>query len=79
MKQYLDIVENVLLNGKPKENRTGTKCFSTFCEVFRHNMSDGFPLLTSKKMPIKTIAIELEGFIKGVTDKRWFQERGWSH
>tara|TARA_Y100000592_G_scaffold28506_1_gene45339 strand:+ start:28290 stop:29180 length:891 start_codon:yes stop_codon:yes gene_type:complete len=76
MRSYLDIVENVLSVGRQKENRTGIKSYTTFCEIFRHNMSDGFPLLTTKKMPYRTIAIELEGFIKGITDKGWFQERG---
>ncbi len=76
MKNYLNIVENVLLNGKPKKNRTGTKTYSTFCEIFRHDMSEGFPLLTTKRVAYKTMAVELEGFIKGVTDKDWFQQRG---
>lgn len=75
MKQYLDIVKNVLENGTMKGNRTGTRALTTFCEIFRHNMADGFPLLTSKKMPIKTMLVELEGFIKGITDKGWYQER----
>lgn len=75
MKEYLSICDNVL-DGKIKKNRTGRPALTTFCETFRHNMSEGFPLLTTKKMPIKTIAVELEGFIKGVTDKKWFQDRG---
>lgn len=76
MKAYIDIVKNVLKNGQMKGNRTGIRTLTTFCEIFRHNMRDGFPLLTTKKMPLKTIAVELEGFIQGITDKRWFQERG---
>ena len=75
MNNYLDIVKNVLDNGTPKENRTGIKTYSTFCEVFRHDMRAGFPLLTTKKMPYRTIAVELEGFINGITDKTWYQER----
>lgn len=75
MKQYHDIVSNVLNNGKWKENRTGTKTLTTFCEIFRHNMSNGFPLITTKRVAYKTMAVELEGFIKGITDKKWYQER----
>ena len=76
MKSYLDIVDNVLLTGKLKENRTGVKTLSLANQHFSHDMSDGFPLLTTKKMPIKTIAVELEGFIKGITSKTWYQDRG---
>jgi len=75
MKQYLDIVKNVLNNGQWKQNRTGTQATTTFCEIFRHQMSDGFPLLTTKKMYTQGVAVELEGFIQGITDKRWFQKR----
>jgi thymidylate synthase len=76
MKAYLDIVSNVLLNGKWKGNRTGIRTLTVPNQVFSHNMDDGFPLLTTKKMPLKTIAVELEGFIQGRTDKKWYQERG---
>ena len=83
---YLEIIKNVLANGTPKvptrvdndgkvinldNNTTGT-----FCEVFRHDMSKGFPLTTLRKMPWRSIRVELEGFIKGVTDKSWYQKRG---
>lgn len=85
MKSYLNILQNILYNGVykqpvrrdnqgniiPVENGT----IGTFCEIFRHNMSDGFPLITTKKMAFKTICVELEGFIKGVTDKQWFKDR----
>ena len=76
MKQYLDIVDNVLHNGVKKDNRTGISTISTFAETFRHDMSDGFPLLTTKKMAINSILVELEGFIKGITSKKWYQEKG---
>lgn len=76
MKQYIDIVSNVLSNGEWKKNRTGTRCLTTFCEIFRHDMSKGFPLLTTRRVPWKSLRVELEGFIKGITDKRWYQERG---
>jgi thymidylate synthase len=82
---YLEIIKNVLANGTlkqatrldndgniiPVENGT----VGTFCEIFRHDMSKGFPLTTLRKMPWRSIRVELEGFIKGVTDKSWYQER----
>ena len=76
MKSYLDIVQNVLDNGIWKESRTGLRTLTTFGEVFRHDMESGFPLLTTKKMAVKTLWVELEGFIKGITSKKWYQERG---
>ena len=78
MKQYLKIVDNVLHNGVKKDNRTGISTISTFAETFRHDMSDGFPLLTTKKMALNSILVELEGFIKGITSKKWYQDRGCS-
>ena len=76
MKQYLDIVNNVLEYGQWKETRTQFRALTTFGEVFRHNMSDGFPLLTTKTMAVKTMWTELEGFIKGIVSKKWYQDRG---
>ena len=76
MKSYLDIVQNVLDNGVWKENRTGLRTLTTFGEVFRHDMESGFPLLTTKKMAVKTLWVELEGFIKGITSKKWYQDNG---
>ncbi len=75
MKSYLDIVQNILNNGKEKTDRTGTGTLSVAGVMFEHDMSDGFPLLTTKKMPFKVIATELEFFIKGITDKEWLKER----
>jgi len=76
MKQYLDIVQNVLDNGKWKENRTGIRTLTLANQFFSHNMEDGFPILTTKKMSLQNIAVELEFFIKGRTDKAWLQKRG---
>ncbi len=75
MLEYMDIVDNVLNNGTFKENRTGIRRLTTFCEIFRHNMSDGFPLVTTKSVPMRVVAVELEGFIKGIRSKKWFQDR----
>lgn len=76
MKSYLDILRKLLEEGEWKGNRTGIRTKVLPFQTIEHNMSDGFPLLTTKKVSIKNIAIELEGFLKGVTSKKWFQERG---
>jgi len=76
MRQYLEIVRNVLDNGSWKPNRTGIRTKSVSGAMFQHNMSDGFPLLTTKFVPFRLVASELEFFIKGLNDKRWLQERG---
>lgn len=75
MQAYLDIVKNVLDNGEKKTNRTGVETLAIAGIMFKHDMSQGFPLLTTKKMPYRLIATELEFFIKGITDKKWLQER----
>jgi len=75
MDAYLDIVQKVLEDGSYKSNRTGTSAYSVSGEMFEHHMSSGFPLLTTKHMPFGMIASELEFFIKGLTDKKWLQER----
>lgn len=76
MLSYLKMVEEVLNHGEWKENRTGIRTKTIFGGVFRHDMSKGFPLLTTKKMAFKTMCVELEGFIGGITDKIWYQDRG---
>src|SRR5690606_25250742 len=76
MKQYLDIVERVLTKGRWQENRTGIRTLAVPNIHFSHEMSEGYPLLTTKKMAFKTMCVELEGFIKGITDKRFYEERG---
>jgi thymidylate synthase len=62
-------------SGELKQNRTGIKAFTVAGAMFEHNMATGFPLMTTKKMPFKVIASELEFFIKGITDKKWLQDR----
>lgn len=71
MKAYLDIVKKVLDEGAQKPTRTGIDAITTAGAIFEHDMAKGFPLLTTKKMPFKLIATELEFFIKGITDKQW--------
>ena len=75
MKAYLDYLQHVLDNGVMTANRTGVNTLACSGYMLKHNMKDGFPLLTTKKMGIKNIASELEMFIKGIQDKRWLQER----
>lgn len=75
MKEYLDIVKEVINDGVKKHNRTGIDTFSISGAMFKHDMSKGFPLLTSKKMAYKNIFSELEFFIKGYHDKNWLIER----
>jgi len=74
--QYLNLLDELLTNGVLKENRTGTRTLALFSRTLRHDMADGFPLLTTKKMAWKTLKVELEGFIKGITSKEWYAERG---
>lgn len=75
MKKYIDIVRYVLTNGALKSNRTATDTLAVAGCMFEHDMADGFPLLTTKKVPFRLVATELEFFIKGITDKQWLQER----
>jgi thymidylate synthase len=75
MKAYLDIVQKVLDTGFRKENRTGVDALSAAGAMFEHDMAEGFPLLTTKKVPFRLVASELEFFIKGITDKEWLRGR----
>ncbi len=76
MNAYLDIVNTILTRGKWKGNRTGIRTLACPNIHFSHDMSEGFPLLTTKKMAVKSMAVELEGFIGGQTSKEWYKERG---
>jgi len=74
MESYKNLVKEILEKGKLKHNRTGIDTLSISGYMFTHDMSEGFPLLTSKKMPYKCIFSELEFFLKGKHDKKWLQE-----
>jgi len=89
MKSYLDIVSKVLNEGKVKkpvrQNPNtklwepvdgGVKTYACPNILFSHDMADGFPLLTTKKVAWKVLCVELEGFIRGITSKGWFKDRG---
>jgi len=71
LKVYLDIIRKILEKGEVKENRTGVNTVAIAGAMFEHDMEDGFPLLTTKNVPFRLIASELEFFIKGLTDKEW--------
>ena len=75
MKAYLDIVQKILDHGFCKANRTGVEALSIAGAVFEHDMAEGFPLLTTKKMPFRLVSSELEFFIRGITDKQWLTEQ----
>ena len=74
--QYLSLLENLLENGVEKKDRTGTGTLSVFGRQIRHNMGDGFPLLTTKKMAIKTMVTELKWFLKGDTNIKYLVDNG---
>ena len=72
--RYQNILQDILLEGKEKGDRTGTGTISVFGKQIRHDMSDGFPLLTTKKMAVKTMMTELKWFLKGDTNIKYLVE-----
>ena len=75
-KQYQALLQDIMDNGVKKEDRTGTGTLSVFGRQIRHKMSEGFPLLTTKKMAYKSVFTELVWFIMGGTNIKWLLENG---
>jgi thymidylate synthase len=76
MKQYLDLMQDIIDNGVDKSDRTGVGTRSVFGRQIRFDLAQGFPLVTTKKIHLKSIIYELIWFLNGSTDNNWLKERG---
>lgn len=79
MKQYIDLVKNVLENGVEKDNRTGTKTLSCFAESYKVDLSKGFPLLTTKKVFFRSVILEMLWYLRGEDHIKWLRNENDCH
>jgi thymidylate synthase len=79
MRQYLDLVQRVIDNGVLKKNRTGTNTIANFAEFYRVDLSEGFPLLTTKKVFFRSVVLELLWYLRGEDHIRWLRDENDCH